>query len=75
MTETTFKIRSYGKSELALLYFPDSETAAGALSNLNSWIRGNRQLRDALRQCAMPLRRPLSPFFHHHQPTKKVETT
>lgn len=60
MTETTFKIRSYGKSELALLYFPDSETAAGALSNLNSWIRGNRQLRDALRQCAMP---PKSKFF------------
>ena len=58
MTETTFKIRSYGKSELALLYFPDSETAAGALSNLNSWL-------------LKPLRRPLSPFFHHHQPTKK----
>ena len=35
MTETTFKIRSYGKSELALLYFPDSETAA-ALSHLFS---------------------------------------
>ena len=75
MTETTFKIRSYGKSELALLYFPDSETAAGALSNLNSWIRGNRQLRDALRQCAMPLRRPLSPFFTIINPLKKVETT
>ena len=33
MTETTFKIRSYGKSELALLYFPDSETAAADLSH------------------------------------------
>ena len=43
MTETTFKIRSYGKQ---------------------------------VQQPAMkPLRRPLSPFFHHHQPTKKAETT
>jgi hypothetical protein len=54
------KIKSYGKSELALLYFPDAITAKGALSNLNSWIRGNQELREALRRCAMP---QMSKFF------------
>lgn len=53
-------IKSYGKSELALLYFPDAATTSGALSNLNFWIRGNRELHAALRQCAMP---PNSKFF------------
>ena len=53
-------IKSYGKSELALLYFPDAATTSGALSNLNSWIKGNRDLYAALRQCAMP---PKSKFF------------
>ena len=54
------QIRCYGKSELALLYFPTAATTSGALSNLNSWIRGNHELREALRQCAMP---PKSKFF------------
>ena len=54
------EIKSYGKSELALLYFPTAATTSGALSNLNSWIRGNRELSEALRQCAMP---PKSKFF------------
>ena len=35
----TFEIRSYGKSELAMLYFPKAQTPGGALSNLNFWIR------------------------------------
>ena len=33
-----FEIRTYGKSELAMLYFPDTETPKGALSNLNFYI-------------------------------------
>ena len=53
-------IKSYGKSELALLYFPDAVTTSGALSNLNSWIRGNRELYAALQSCGMP---PKSKFF------------
>lgn len=53
-------VKSYGKSELALLYFPDAVTTFGALSNLNSWIRGNRELYAALRSCGMP---PKSKFF------------
>lgn len=54
------EIKSYGKSELALLYFPNATTPIGALSNLNSWIRGNKQLSDELRSCGMPLK---SKFF------------
>lgn len=54
------EIKSYGKSELALLYFPNATTPIGALSNLNSWIRGNKQLSDELRFCGMP---PKSKFF------------
>ena len=53
-------VKSYGKSELALLYFPDAATTSGALSNLNSWIRGNRELYAALQSCGMP---PKSKFF------------
>ena len=49
-----FEIRSYGKSELAMLYFPDAQTASGALSNLNFWIRRCTELRNALRGCGMP---------------------
>ena len=33
-----FTIRQYGKSELALLYFPKARTSSGALNNLNFWI-------------------------------------
>jgi len=53
-------IKSYGKSELAMLYFPNAETKKGALSNLSNWIKGNRKLRQALSQCGMPVR---SKFF------------
>jgi len=45
--------RSYRKSELAMLYFPDSKTKGGALNNLNLWIRRNSQLSDALKACGM----------------------
>ena len=47
------EIRSYRKSELALLYFPDSQTKEGALSNLKSWIRGNKELTAELNKCGM----------------------
>ena len=49
-----FKIQQYGKSELALLYFPNAVTASGALSNLNYWIRCNKTLTKALKKCGMP---------------------
>ena len=49
----TFEIRSYGKSELAMCYFPKAQTPAGALSNLNFWIRRCTDLSVALRACGM----------------------
>jgi hypothetical protein len=48
-----FKIRSYGKSELAMLYFPHVQTPRGALSNLNFWIRRCTDLHAAIRACGM----------------------
>jgi hypothetical protein len=49
----TFEIRSYGKSELAMRYFPKAQTPAGALSNLNFWIRRCTDLSAALKACGM----------------------
>lgn len=54
MTTDNFKIRAYGKSELALLYFPNALTQSGALSNLNFWIHRNKKLTKALQRCGMP---------------------
>ena len=48
-----FEVRSYGKSELAMLYFPHAQTANGALSNLRFWIRKCRDLDEALKACGM----------------------
>ena len=47
---TVFSIKSYPKSELALLYFPDSDPHV-ALNHLNSWIRRCQPLVDALEAC------------------------
>ena len=49
-----FQIRQYGKSELALLYFPNARTASGALNNLNYWIDGKPGLRQKIRDLGMP---------------------
>ena len=43
----TFKIRSYSKKELALLYFPDS-TPRVAVNHLMALIRRNDMLSDEL---------------------------
>ena len=65
-----FKVKAYGKSELALLYFPDCTTATGALSNLKSWIHGNKELREALQKCGMS---PKSKFFTPREVTLIAE--
>ena len=72
-----FKIQQYGKSELALMYFPGTATAGGTLSNLNYWICRNRELTKALRKCGMP---PHSKSFfppggrpNHKTPRRTVE--
>ena len=51
-----FEIRSYGKSELAMLYFPNTQTKKGALNNLNFWINYHPELRDRLRALNSPPR-------------------
>ena len=43
-------IRSYAKSELAMLYFPDASPHV-ALNRLNGWIRRCEELSDALAGC------------------------
>ncbi len=45
-----FKIRSYSKQELAMLYFPDADPHV-ATNRLASWIRQCRALGDALSAC------------------------
>lgn len=65
------EIKQYRKSELALLYFPGCETKEGALSNLKSWIKGNKKLTSELKKCGMPPRkksftpREVSLIFHY----------
>ena len=47
MNQKEFFVRSYPKSELAMLYFPDA-TPHVALNRLNAWIRRCEELSDAL---------------------------
>lgn len=49
-----FMIRSYGKSELAMLYFPNTESKKGALNNLNFYIDTKPGLREKLRALGSP---------------------
>ena len=48
MKEETFRIKSYGKSELAMKYFPDS-TKQTALKKFRFWLNLNPRLRHLLR--------------------------
>lgn len=50
MNQKEFTIRSYPKSELAQLYFPDA-TPHVATVRLMGWIRRCRELRDRLSAC------------------------
>lgn len=49
-----FPIKSYPKSELAMLYFPNASTPHAALNRLNAWIRHCPDLREALTACYQP---------------------
>ena len=53
-------IRSYPKSELALLYFPDASNPHTALNRLNGWIRRCPDLHEALHYCHQS---PKAKFF------------
>ena len=39
MNQKEFFVRSYPKSELAMLYFPDATPPTVVLNRLNAWIR------------------------------------
>lgn len=43
-----FNIRAYGKSELAMLYFPNASTAHTAVNHLMAWVKRNPELTDKL---------------------------
>ncbi|WP_051220166.1 DUF4248 domain-containing protein [Prevotella sp. AGR2160] len=45
----TFPIHAYGKSELALLYFPTASSAHTAVNHLMSWIKRCTGLLEQLR--------------------------
>lgn len=45
---TEFKVKAYGKSELALLYFPGASSAHTAVNHLMSWIQRDPQLKEQL---------------------------
>ena len=44
MADKAFEIRAYGKSELAMQYFPEL-TQEAAQKKLNNWLRINSRLR------------------------------
>lgn len=43
-----FKVKAYGKSELALQYFPDVASAHTAVNHLMSWVRRSPILQEEL---------------------------
>lgn len=45
MKQEPFTIRAYGKSELAMLYFP-GDGKETAMKKMRSWLRLNPRLRD-----------------------------
>ena len=49
MTDETFIIRAYGKSELAMLYFP-KHTPEAAMRNFRQWLSVNPRLRHLRQQ-------------------------
>ena len=48
MNDKQFTIRSYAKSQLAMLYFPDASDPHVALNRLNAWIKRCPPLADGL---------------------------
>lgn len=61
---STFRVRSYSKQELALLYFPESLPHV-ATNHLTSWIKGCRQLHREL--TALPAYNRHAKFYSAQQ--------
>lgn len=47
-THTTFTLRAYGKSELAMLYFPEAASTHTAVNHLMAWISRSKKLSSEL---------------------------
>ncbi len=45
MKQEPFEIKTYGKSELAMMYFPKATSKESALRSLNNWFRINDRLK------------------------------
>ena len=43
-----FKVKAYGKSDLAMQYFPDAMSAHTAVNHLMSWIHRGAKLEEEL---------------------------
>lgn len=58
---TNFKVRAYGKSELAWLYFPTANSAHTAVNHLMAWCIAFRNLLTDFRSSAIVRRQS---FLH-----------
>ena len=47
---SNFTIRAYGKSELAMLYFPTTGNPHTAVNHLMSWVNRCTELKEALKR-------------------------
>lgn len=44
----TFRLKAYGKSELAMLYFPEASSTHVAVNHFMSWVKRNPTLLHSL---------------------------
>ena len=65
-----FAIRTDGKSELALLYFPASCTAHTAVNHLMSWVNRCKELKHELEEAGY---KKTAKYFTPKEVTKIVE--
>ena len=68
--DINFAIRTYGKSELALLYFPASCTAHTAVNHLMSWVNRCKDLKQELEKAGY---KKTAKYFTPKEVTKIVE--
>lgn len=68
--DTNFAIRTYGKSELALLYFPEANTSHTAVNHLMSWVNRCKDLKRELEKAGY---KKTAKYFTPKEVTKIVE--
>lgn len=65
-----FKTRAYGKSELAMLYFPGADKSHTAVNHLMAWVHHNQELTQRLKEMGY---KKTSKFFTPKQVALIVE--